>query len=205
MAESYLTPYREAVDAFGAGFEATLWTDRAAQRRRFEVMSEMVDCTGHTLVDVGCGVGDFASFLLERGIEFQRFIGIDAVEGQLHKARRRNLPGCEFHLGDVVQDPGLIARFSPEIITISGALNTMTERLARRVIDHAFKTAGVGVVFNFLSDRPHPRYRRQKLGPARRFRTARWIDWALDRTPRVAFRQEYLDGHDATILMLHMD
>ena len=32
---------------------------------------------------------------------------------------------------------------------------------------------------------------------------AAWLDWALDRTSRVAFTQDYLDGHDATIVLRH--
>ena len=39
-------------------------------------------------------------------------------------------------------------------------------------------------------------------GVATRFDTLDWLDWALRTTPNVRFRQDYLQGHDATIAML---
>jgi hypothetical protein len=59
------------------------------------------------------------------------------------------------------------------------------------------------VVFNFLSDRVHPRWAEQDLGPARRFDTAAWLDWSLELSTCVSFTQDYLHGHDATILIRH--
>ena len=40
------------------------------------------------------------------------------------------------------------------------------------------------------------------LSPARRFNTVRWIERSMRVSSRVAFRQDYLDGHDATIAIL---
>ena len=71
-------------------------------------------------------------------------------------------------------------------------------------LDHAPMTtiaATHGVVFNFLSDRCHERFADRDLTPARRFDTAAWLDWSLHQTPLVSFTQDYLDGHDATILL----
>ena len=61
------------------------------------------------------------------------------------------------------------------------------------------------MVFNFLSDRPHKRWADCDLAPAGRFDTAAWLDWAMDQSSKVAFTQDYLDGHDATILIRHDD
>lgn len=200
---SYLAPYREAVDVFGAGFEATLWADRRTQLLRFDIMLEMVDLAGRKVVDAGCGAGDLAAFLTERRVQIARYIGIDAVVDQIDAARRLALPHCEFLIADLVQQPGALDEIDHDVVIVSGTLNTMTEAVARQFIERAFRAAREAVIFNFLSDRPHPKYLQMKLGPARRFDTARWIDWSLGLTPCVAFRQDYLDGHDATVLLRH--
>ena len=41
--------------------------------------------------------------------------------------------------------------------------------------------------------------------PAHRFDTAGMVSWALERTPGVWFRHDYLGGHDATIAMVKLE
>ncbi|MHC4947665.1 MAG: class I SAM-dependent methyltransferase [Planctomycetota bacterium] len=199
----YLDPYRQAVQRFGPGFEATLWGSREAQRTRFDVMIDMVDLSGRVVLDVGCGDGALAVRLHERGIAFDRYTGVDGLPEVIASARDRDLPRCAFRALDVVAEPAALP--AADVACISGTLNTMKPRTARAVVQAAFDAAAVAVVFNFLSDRPAPRWRRRDLGPARRFDTVAWIDWALRLGPRVRFRQDYLDGHDATIAVWKSD
>ena len=37
----YLTPYVEAIEAFGPGFDATLWASREGQIRRFDRLIDL--------------------------------------------------------------------------------------------------------------------------------------------------------------------
>ena len=73
--------------------------------------------------------------------------------------------------------------------------------LKRAALKASFEAAAVGVVFNFLSNRPDEQWHDKDLGPARRFDTIRWLDWSLHLTSLVRFAQDYLDGHDATIVI----
>ena len=66
-----------------------------------------------------------------------------------------------------------------------------------------FDASAQGVVFNFLSDKCHPRWSGRDLTPARRFDTLAWLRWSFELSSRVCFTQSYMDGHDATILILH--
>ena len=201
--EDYLRPYREAIRRHGPGFEATLWSSPEGQRIRFDVMVDLAGFNGCAVLDIGCGRGDFAARLIERGVDFTRFTGIDALPEVIGAAKARQLPRCEFFVGDVVADPSLLKIAEVDFVCFSGSLNTMSEATARRLVQMAFETATQGVVFNFLSDRPHQRWECQPLSPASRFNTVAWIDWSLKLTSRVTFAQDYLDGHDATILLRH--
>jgi SAM-dependent methyltransferase len=200
----YLDPYREAVKHFGGGFEATLWRSEDAQRLRFDVMIDLVDMDGCVIADVGCGRGDFASRLVDGAVAFERFIGFDAMPAMIEVAQDRRLERCTFFVADPLAEPEHLARADADWICFSGTLNTMDRKTARRFVSSAFDAARRGVVFNFLSDRCAKNWQRQRLGPARRFNTIKWVDWALTRTPRVQFRQDYLDGHDATLVLEHV-
>ncbi len=122
-------------------------------------------------------------------------------------ARRRGLDPqrnrVSFHVTDLVADASVFARHEPDWVCLSGTLNTMDENTARRLVEAAFDAAAQGVVFNFLSDRFLPRWEGRDLAPAHRFDTAAWLSWAMTLTSRVSFTQTYLDGHDATLMIVH--
>ncbi|MCH2133069.1 MAG: class I SAM-dependent methyltransferase [Phycisphaerales bacterium] len=197
---AYLKPYREAIARLGPGFEATLWRDRRAQVLRFDAAASLIDLDGCRLADLGCGPGDLLARLKEQGVTPADYLGVDAQPEMIELARS-NDPGSRFEVVDLAVDLSAVASWKPDVCLISGTLNTMTQRQAWRVVMAAYDCSAVGVVFNFLSNRPHERYRGKDLRPARRFHTARWLDRCLRVTPCVSFRQEYLDGHDATIAM----
>jgi SAM-dependent methyltransferase len=201
--DKYLKPYREAVKQFGPSFHATLWSSRETQRVRFDVMIDLGGLEDCVIVDAGCGTGDFAEHLITSKVAFERYIGIDAVEEVIEAAHRRHLANCEFRCADLIRDPSPMREIGPDFVCISGTLNTMDEPTARTLVKAAFDAAKQGVLFNFLSNRPGERWAEHNIGPARRFDTMSWIDWALELTPRVSFTQDYLDGHDATIMIRH--
>lgn len=201
-ADEYLEPYREALMRFGPTFDATLWRNKETQVVRFDVLHGMLDPTGLTVLDAGCALGDFCEFLRERGVRYGRYVGIDALPRLIECAARRGLPRAEFIAGDFVARPDLLRAGAPDVIYFSGSLNTVPEAKARGIVARAYEIAARAVVFNFLSDRCLPRESCESTGAARRFNTLDWLDWALGATVNVRFRQEYLEGHDATIALL---
>ena len=201
--EKYLKPYREAMQQFGPGFQATLWNSRESQVLRFDVMIDLAGFDDCVVLDAGCGPGDLAARLIERNVAFTRYVGIDAMAEMIETAQARQLARCEFRVADLLSVPAVLGDVEPDYVCISGTLNTMDEDAARRLVSAAFDAAAQGVIFNFLSDRPHSRFDGKDLTPASRFDTVRWIDWAMGRSSRVSFTQAYLDGHDATIMIQH--
>jgi hypothetical protein len=116
-------------------------------------------------------------------------------------ARLRGLARTEFQAVDLLHDPRAMRDAGAQVVLISGTLNTMSPEQALSLLRHAWDAARESLVFNFLSDRAGPQAPVQ-IGPARRHDTLRLLAWALAQSPRVAFRQDYLDhGHDATITL----
>ncbi|MCE9589489.1 MAG: methyltransferase domain-containing protein [Planctomycetes bacterium] len=199
--DAYLDPYRRSHAQHGAGFDVTLWANPRSQRLRFEVFTQMHFFGGRRVLDAGCSRGDFAAYLVERDIPFARYIGIDALCEVVDFANKRNLPRCEFHCGDFVTKPELLRTGEPDVVCISGSLNTMTDTQVFAVLGAAWAAAGQTLMFNFLSDRAAPNAPAQ-VDYSRRLDTMRLLDWALSLTSQVQFRQDYFRlGHDATIVM----
>lgn len=201
MTDAYLQPYLDAQREHGTDFDVTLWARPETQRLRFDVFCQMLYLDGKTVLDAGCSRGDFAAFMLERGLNYGGFIGVDGVPEVIAFAADRGLPHSQFVAGDFVKNPSLMATGSPQIVTISGSLNTMDAQTALGVLEGAWAGSSEALIFNFLSDRAGPDAPPQEY-PAKRLPTLHLLDWALQKTPNVQLRQDYFPhGHDATILM----
>jgi SAM-dependent methyltransferase len=195
----YLQPYENAVGLHGGTFEAMLWRTREGQELRFKAFTDEIDFSEKTILDVGCGIGDFAAFLIRSNIPFRSFLGIDAIDEMVQSANERQLENCTFTTGDVVVDTRLLEQ--SEWYIFSGTLNAMQQSEAITLIDQAFKACSVGVAFNFLSNQSWRNPESEDLSPASRFDTIELLTHAFTLTPLVSFSQEYLGGHDATIVI----
>ncbi len=178
-------------------------------------MTEMVEMTGRVVADLGCGRADFAAHMHHAGIEYGRYVGVEGIADLLafcrERAQNEPLPECVWVEADFVGDAKLfdtlIRGHGVEVMTFSGSLNTLDQADALAVLDRAWGALcggrggrGGTLVFNFLSDR-YPDASHEASGPGKRFDTPAMIGWALDRADSVAFRQDYLAAHDATIVM----
>ncbi len=81
----YQQLYREHRDSF----KALHWSSRENQYKRFEVLSRIGKLDGKSILDIGCGMGDFFTYLREQGIRAE-MTGYDLVEEFLHIAKRRH-------------------------------------------------------------------------------------------------------------------
>lgn len=201
MNDAYLQPYRDAQQRHGTDFDVTMWATPRTQRLRFEVFCQMLDLSGKVVLDAGCSRGDFAAYMVERGVKYKRFVGVDGIAEVIDFARQRGLPAADFVVGDFVKDVQFLATDRPQVVTISGTLNTMDLPTALRVLDGAWAGCSEALAFNFLSDRASPEAPAQEY-PAQRLPTMALLDWALTQTSNVQFRQDYFaHGHDATLLL----
>lgn len=198
----YLDPYRDAVDHFGPSFEATLWANEKFQTIRFQVFCSLFDFSDAAIVDAGAGDGAFARYLHEQGIAYRSYLGLEAMPEMVERADSMAPPNASHAAADFASDPSAYRLAgAPTVIVFSGSLNTFTQRLATETLEHAWAAASGAVLFNFLSLRADAARLSGETGPANRFDPLALSDWALTKTPSVAFRQDYLKGHDATIAM----
>lgn len=207
-AKAYLEPYRKAVDAHGPTWGAQLWQSPSAQRARFEVLIEAAGLAGRSIADLGCGRADLAAYLVERGVGWGRYVGVEGVGAMAAEAGRLAAawPRAEVLEGDFIADAGLAERLVRECgvdaVVVSGALNTVAQGQGLGVLGRYWEALGAGGVlaFNFLCDRPGAPA--QAAGdPAVRWEASAALAWALERCGDVRYRRDYLGLHDATVVM----
>ena len=129
------------------------------------------------------------------------FTGVDGLPEVIEYARRQKLPDSRFVAGDFVADPTLLSLDDPQIVAISGTLNTMDQAVALELLESCWAAASQALIFNFLPDTAS-RDAPWQSPPARRLSTAAILDWAFACTWDVQYRQDYFRfGHDGTVLM----
>lgn len=146
---SYLDPYQRAAQRHGAKFPTLLWASPATQAARFDAMMRLLDFSARSILDVGCGRGDLADFLIDRRIRWKSYRGIEGVPQLAEAARRKRHPAYEIVEADFVAQPELLGA-GVDVVLFSGSLNTIHPKQFYGVLERAFEAAGEFVLFNFL-------------------------------------------------------
>lgn len=72
------------------------WCDKFAQNKNFNLVANYID-NGDSLLDYGCGIGDFRGFLSEMNIQLVDYLGIDINNNYINLARKK-YPNDNFEL-----------------------------------------------------------------------------------------------------------
>ncbi len=178
--------YRERLATHGAGPQA-LATGNAERRAiRFGVLAGIGDLAGCSVLDIGCGLGDFYAYLREQGVNVN-YTGYDITPEFVAEAAGR-YPEASFELRDVQTD-GIPQKFDYVVSS-----QTFNNRLAhddnrvvmQEVIRLAHDAARRGVAFDMVTDQVD--FREDRLfyySPEEMFRFAKTL------TKRVQLRHDY--------------
>lgn len=156
-----------------------------AQRMRFEAFVVHHNLAGKTVLDVGCGVGDFWAHLRQRGISC-KYVGTDISSVMVDRSRER-FPGVEFLHQDILEwDPGLrfdyVVAFGIHNVKFEGA-DLLLESITRR----QFELCEIAAHTSILTDR-YPGF-----GPqAQAWRAEQALTLALGISPYTVLRHDYL-------------
>jgi SAM-dependent methyltransferase len=164
-----------------------------AQRMRFEVFLRVHDVRGCSLLDVGCGVGDFYGRLMGSGVEC-RYHGVDLAPAMIARARER-FPLGMFELRDIVAQPpprmfDYTVAFAIHNVRVPNGRTIMEQTLRRQ-----FELASRAAHMSLLTDRyagfdAH-------IQP---WRAEDILELALSVSPYVALRHDYLP-HDFSVTL----
>jgi cyclopropane fatty-acyl-phospholipid synthase-like methyltransferase len=120
-----------------------------SQQVKFRVLSEVMSLGNSTLLDVGCGFADFASFLRSR-FKGLRYSGIDLCAAMISEAQR-NHPDLDLRVANLA-DVSLNRTF--DVVTANGIFYLLGEQAwptMQSMIERMFALATKAVAFNSLS------------------------------------------------------
>ena len=178
--ESRLAEYGHDVRTLASGSDEK-------QLRRYRALLEAGIGNGDSILDLGCGFGDFLGFLSESGIDVD-YTGYDIVPGLLHTAREL-YPDGHFELRDIQETPPDIAF---DWVVSSQAFNNRLKYednsdVVAEVMKIAFDACRKGVAFDMMSD--YVDFREDRLyyfNPESMFACAKGL------SEKVVLRHDYL-------------
>jgi len=142
--------YNKQLIEYGQDVKALSWGNVDSQRERFRVLCEIGYLSDKSILDVGCGFGDFYLYLKEQGISPKQYVGIDINLLMIGMAKIR-LPEVRFEVADILTTK---LREKYDYVFASGifALETpnwqsVTERILRKM----YQLSNIGIGVNFLS------------------------------------------------------
>ena len=153
---------RDAFKRNGYHPHALFWSSREVQEIRFKIIADIgigANANGRdSILDVGCGFGDFAAYLERQNISTS-YTGID-ISADLLAEGRRQYPDLKLLQADLFEfDP---KPQSFDYVTLSGTLNRKfmgnngaqsAKDYSLEVIKRMFASCKKGIAFNLLDAR----------------------------------------------------
>ncbi len=185
--------HRDSLTRYGHHPNALYWSNREIQEIRFRVLAEIGIESGDSLLDVGCGFGDFKCWSEGQGKPVD-FTGIDLLPDLIRMAQEKH-PDAKFLCGELDDfdfEPG-----SFDWVILSGALNEQLHddgAYARKMIASMFELCQNGLAFNLLDARSLKAHDLQSYLPQE------MLAWCHHMCPDCSLRDDYLDN-DFTVYM----
>lgn len=144
---AYTRLFRE----FGQSHKTLNWGSSQNQQLRFKLLAEIGDLEGKRILDVGCGLGDFAGWLAINHISLA-YTGLDITADLIGQARA-NYPSMEFIHGSIM-DQSLLRGRSFDYVFASGIFYTYSlsrQEWMQDAINNMWAICDLGIAFNSLS------------------------------------------------------
>jgi SAM-dependent methyltransferase len=153
--------YEGLLSQYGENCRALDWNSVDSQKLRYKIFKEMFvygkKSCGISVLDVGCGFGDFYGFLKAEGMLGRQrinYTGYD-ISPKLLEVAGKKYPEARFEVRDVLEDrcvPGF------DYVFCSGVFNIRTTEehdhleFVKEMIFRMYDLAGCGLSVNFLSE-----------------------------------------------------
>ncbi|MBT3362553.1 MAG: class I SAM-dependent methyltransferase [Chloroflexi bacterium] len=142
--------YNKAIARWDNDIHSLGWGNTESQKVRFSIMSGIGDLNNKSILDIGCGFGDFFGFLGHNGIKPKKYLGIDLNPEMVNRSRR-NYPDATFEVADILEDD---VDWSFDFVIASGifALEAPNwAEIVERTLLKMHKISKIGFGVNFLS------------------------------------------------------
>ena len=136
--------YLASVKKYGINAKGVNWISKETQELRFDIILDMLPKTMNTLVDAGCGFGDFYHYLQYKNIQCKKYTGIDSLHKMCTIASKSTQQ--EIILADITKDRLPFA----EYYICSGAMNILNHFETHLFIKNCLQSCEKAFIFNIL-------------------------------------------------------
>lgn len=142
--------YEDLLKRHGDSYKALDWGSRESQIRRFQVLAEIGISSGDTVLDVGCGLADFHSWL-QLNIPGVIYSGIDISSAMIVQAAKK-YPNAPLFVGTIFNEDLICDSY--DYIVASGIFTMRQNRpfdYLSTCVAKMFSRSRKGTAFNCLS------------------------------------------------------
>ncbi len=195
------------IEKYGISYKSLEWNSTESQFKRFEILCEVADLNGKSVLDVGCGFAHLFDYLVDNEI-CAEYSGMDIVPKMIELAQSR-WGHLDLFCGDIRAMDTLRKKY--DYVLASGILTKM-ESVANvtKSIRNMFSLCRRGVAFNTVSIYSFTlRNYEEKTGLGDIFyhyvdqlwaNPSELFDFCMTITPHVVLRHDYRHN-DLTIYM----
>lgn len=144
--------YEKRLKEFGISCQTLGWNGKESQYLRFMIMSEISDLNNVSILDVGCGFGDFYYYLKKRGINVT-YTGYDISSKIIECAKQKfSKFQVEFQVKDILLD-NVDRRF--DYVFSSGIFNAKISdniSFVKKMMKKMFEMCNIGIAVNMLTN-----------------------------------------------------
>lgn len=177
--------YKNSFDEHGVSAKGVHWNSKESQYIRFEIITNLIkDFKNSSIIDLGCGYGEYLNYLNEKNLKPDIYLGIDCEEFILDIAKKR-FPKNTFLKADILLDDILKADY----YICSGTFNILVKEEFLKAISQSFKRVNKALIFNCLSQKSMHSLSIEEI-----------YSFCKSLTPKVAMTDDYLHN-DVTFLL----
>lgn len=149
----YIQKFHESkIEKYGSDNAQSLgWFSKESQLKKFDILTEIGDLNNSSVLDIGCGNGDFCGYLNEKykGVQYS---GIDFIDTFLDNAIEQNkhYANTKFYHGDFMN-----GELPPaDYVFACGSLNYKNSDpdFIFKAISRLYQHCKIGLGFNLLSE-----------------------------------------------------
>lgn len=147
---SAIKRYEDKLAKFGYSPKTVGWRDKEQQELRFKILQEIGDLDGRSILDIGCGFGDFYDFLVKKGLKID-YTGYDISPRIINRAKKRH-PHVNFEVKDISIEH-VNVKF--DYVFESGIFNHQIAdniKYAKKTIVKMFELCNIGIGFNMVTN-----------------------------------------------------
>lgn len=146
--------YRARFEEHGVSPRSLGWGSVRDQDIRFTAATQLFDFSGKTVLDFGCGFGDFLGFLEENGMAPEHYIGVDLNPDFIEVAAREH-PGGTFICNS--GQSGLSYTEQVDVTVMLGLMNFKQRHVdnltyAKHYLGLAWRSSREALIVDFLSE-----------------------------------------------------